>query len=63
MKPEWKNAPDWAMYRAMDEDENWCWYEKKPVKSFTYFVPQQGTKWELSAPDWENSLEKRPEGI
>lgn len=27
--PEWKDAPEWAQYVAMDESGDWFWYEKK----------------------------------
>ena len=30
MKPNWKDAPDWANYLAMDRDERWGWYENSP---------------------------------
>jgi len=30
-KPEWKDAPKWANYLAMDGDGQWFWYEKQPT--------------------------------
>ena len=30
MKPDWKDAPEWAMWLAMDEDGEWWWYEDEP---------------------------------
>lgn len=30
MKPDWKDAPDWANWLAMDADGEWWWYERKP---------------------------------
>jgi len=30
MKPDWKDAPEWAQWLACDEDGNWYWYEEKP---------------------------------
>ena len=30
MKPEWKDAPDWANYLAQNGDGVWGWYEKSP---------------------------------
>lgn len=29
-KPDWKDAPEWAEYLAMDEDGAWYWYEARP---------------------------------
>lgn len=30
MKPEWKDAPKWANWLAMDYDGEWYWFEEKP---------------------------------
>ncbi|QRI46348.1 hypothetical protein [Xanthomonas phage X2] len=30
MKPDWKDAPEWARYLAMDLDGRWCWFEHEP---------------------------------
>lgn len=30
MKPDWKDAPDWANYLAMDDDGIWVWYDERP---------------------------------
>jgi len=30
MKPDWKDAPEWASWLAMDEDGEWLWYLVKP---------------------------------
>ena len=30
MKPDWKNAPKWARWLALDGDGYWCWFEHKP---------------------------------
>lgn len=29
-KPDWKDAPEWATYCAMDDNGSWWWYENKP---------------------------------
>ena len=31
MKPSWKDAPEWAQWLAMDEDDEWYWFEREPV--------------------------------
>lgn len=33
MKPDWKDAPEWAQWLAMDEDGEWVWFQKKPEAS------------------------------
>ncbi len=32
MKPDWKDAPDWAQWVARDESGRWYWYQDEPVK-------------------------------
>jgi hypothetical protein len=29
-KPDWKDAPKWAQWLAMDSDGEWWWFEEKP---------------------------------
>lgn len=29
-KPDWRYAPEWARYTAMDNDGTWWWYQDKP---------------------------------
>jgi hypothetical protein len=31
MKPDWKDAPEWAQWVAMDGDGKWFWHADKPV--------------------------------
>lgn len=38
MKPEWKDAPEWANFLAMDDDGEWYWFEKRPVRSTEDYV-------------------------
>ncbi len=30
MKPDWKDAPEWAQWLAVDPDGSWFWFEKEP---------------------------------
>lgn len=30
MKPDWKDAPEWAQWLAMDSDGYWYWYSHEP---------------------------------
>lgn len=63
MKPDWKDAPEWANYLAMDVDGQWHWYEAKPethasdngwwsVKGRMYFAGRGAA--------WMDTLEHRP---
>jgi len=36
-KPNWKDAPEWAKFLAMDENYEWWWYELEP-----YFIDGLG---------------------
>lgn len=62
MKPDWKDAPEWAKYLAMDSDGEWNWHEFQPRQS------RHGTHWRnhglkefvASWPAWNESLEPRP---
>jgi hypothetical protein len=64
MKPDWKDAPTWANWLAMDADGDLYWYEKRPARS----IPRE--KWirdggqmvlagEITP--WDETLEQRPE--
>jgi len=68
MKPEWKDAPPWAKWLAMDNNGDWWWYENEPVKNPTdnewwNAIPGEGEVEMASAPlhnlNWEESKEKR----
>jgi hypothetical protein len=63
--PDWANAPEWAMYRAIDEDGEGYWFEKKPriVDDIPIWV--YGGKSEFfgnfDPTNWKNSLQQRPQ--
>jgi hypothetical protein len=31
MKPDWKDAPEWAAFVAQDADGDWYWFEERPI--------------------------------
>lgn len=61
MKPDWKDAPSWANWMAMDEDGQWFWFENKPVRD-------DGCWWQIGKYEsacvysyaWKESVEARP---
>lgn len=61
MKPDWKDAPEWANYLAMDYNGVWYWYTHEPragVKLWWSMGREEvAEKREVS---WKDSLEKRP---
>ena len=62
MKPDWKNAPEWANWWAMDESGVCWWYEIEPYKSKVANVfNESGGKFESDrSNNWAESLQKRP---
>jgi hypothetical protein len=65
MKPEWKDAPDWAQWLAMDADGTWFWFEVEPILTFAGFLPcdvNYGPKKRQHAgrTHFSETLEKRP---
>jgi hypothetical protein len=65
MKPDWKDAPEWAKWLAMDEDGEWFWFKSRPR------LNKQGAVWIADDNDTvyagmndfhhRDSLEQRPE--
>lgn len=63
MKPDWKDAPEWANWLAMDPDGGWCWFEKEPWYSHSnscwfHVIPSKYQ--EAQEADREKHLEQRP---
>ncbi len=71
-KPDWKDAPEWAMWVAQDLSGKWFWYESEPKTHFGIFcwtnqiktpghVEPAGSR---DAPvrnnQWDKTLERRP---
>lgn len=54
MKPDWKDAPEWANFLAMDADGVWAWFEKKPVWNRVAHM------WSCDCGKWENATEAAP---
>ena len=63
MKPEWKDAPEWAQWLAQDESGVWYWYEMKP-DIFDDFWDNRTGLYLLATPSsegrWQETLEQRP---
>ena len=61
MKPDWKDAPEWANYLAMDQDGCWYWYVGRPELGKVEWLDY--TRFQLASEigsSWKDSLEKRP---
>jgi len=62
MKPQWKDAPDWANWLAQDYNGQWFWYENEPIMKNIQWWPANGAV-DSSTPDnpnWQETLEERP---
>lgn len=62
MKPDWKDAPEWAQWLAMDSDGEWYWYEHAPkfkVRRGRWIVVRGNAQLAVLA-DCENTCEARP---
>ena len=64
-KPDWKDAPEWAMWLAQDVGGDWFWYDLEPIGSAGYWnAPGEYeliyTSNPVYNPDWHNTLEARP---
>lgn len=64
IKTGWENAPDWARWKAMDEDGRWFWWSEKP-ESHTDGIWIGGGHADLipnhpaTNKDWAETLEER----
>ena len=68
MKPDWKDAPEWAKYLAQDADGRWYWYEARPKidNILNLFYNRTDTDFALvnsANPNWKDTLEKRPKAV
>jgi hypothetical protein len=65
-KPDWKDAPEWARFLAMDMNSCWWWYQEKPTMNLST------SEWEakkrsliqvakINVPLWQETLEERPQ--
>lgn len=61
MKPDWKDAPEWAEYLAMDGDGEWVWFQSEPYRRGNHWLVTTG-KWlkEGTAFFWKHTKEQRP---
>lgn len=64
MKPDWKDAPEWANFLAMDADGDWYWYMAKPqiecpTDSYWANVGRYQKAGHTINP-WQETLERRP---
>jgi len=64
-KPDWKNAPEWAEWLAMDSNGEWYFYEELPIALHNGWVPNYSSSECVLASEpvssaWRITLERRP---
>lgn len=64
MKPDWKDAPDWANFLAMDKSGDWYWYQFQPTMGSTSWSNTGGCLYAFARPPadaaWFKTREERP---
>ena len=61
MRPEWKDAPEWANYRAMDSNGEWFWYECSPEGGLEVWLVSEGDYAHAGRDSsWKETKEERP---
>jgi hypothetical protein len=62
MKPNWKDAPEWAQWLAQDESGDWWWYENEPeAGDNTWWSDEVHDRAIKENGEWRETLEQRPE--
>ena len=62
-KPEWSDAPAWAMWVAMDGDGFWFWHQEEPKANYTCEDWESEGLIKLACEEaivWDESAERRP---
>lgn len=64
MKPDWKDAPRWANYLAMDESKRWTWFGEEPYKGSSCWLPRGMMQYvEPLSSEWGSTLEEKPKKL
>jgi len=65
MKPDWKDAPEWAKWLAMDDGGEWTWFEVEPEveEALRFWAEKPGTMFASAGycSVWKHTKEEKPE--
>lgn len=62
-KPDWKDAPEWANWLAMDSDGEWYWFQRRPHADLYAWIADDGeVEFASSSIGWRKRLEERSRG-
>lgn len=59
-KPDWKDAPPWANFLAMNENGKWYWFTKRPTDLSTGWAAGGPASYAGHTSTWRQTLETRP---
>lgn len=61
-KPDWKDAPEWGKFVAMDRDGVWYWHENDPEPRIHDWASNGRMRraTDTSRADWLTAMEPRP---
>ena len=65
-QPDWSEAPAWTKWWAVDKDRRAHYFENKPTKCITMWIPdytsiiERANNFEYTG-DWKDSLRERPQ--
>ena len=59
-KPQWKDAPEWAEWLAMDRNGSWYWYEFEPTDECDDWSYTGKVEVAYELPNHYDTLEQRP---
>jgi hypothetical protein len=65
LQPDWRYAPEWAKFWAIDSDGGACWYEVEPqydIEDECWSISEEfvGRQAPAPDPDWSQTLRRRP---
>ena len=62
MKPDWKDAPEWADHLAQDFHGQWHWFRGEPKPDGQYWLASKyyNQRAFKQNPNWKETLETRP---
>ncbi len=58
-KPDWKYAPEWAQWLAMDRNGTWWWFRYEPKRSSILWASEGYYERAIPATPWSETLEPR----
>ncbi len=58
MKPDWKDAPEWAQWLARDKDGRWFWYKDEP--EIVRYIPDPDMWHSKNGQDYEEVIDEKP---